>query len=225
MKKETIVFGLLVLCMVGNVICSCKGNSTSTDVTQAHLDSLYAEADADTLGTDDEEDEFFKLQTDGTILVNSKYKMTADEHGLSVTLPKFDSAPYFILRFTDKTAVFTEPTLVGVKYYDEYPCYNLSDYKETKDGVKFFTKEQELLSVCLPEKNLDKKLLMAYIESEVPFEQVQKEIDFTSLDMHTFVIFLVIHQNGKEERYSIYHSKSGIFDRIMSGMLHKKLYK
>lgn len=224
MKKETIVFGLLGLCLIGAVVLSVGGNSTGKDTTQEHLDSIYAEADADTLGTEDEEDEFFKMQEDGTILVNGKYKMTADEQGISVTLPKFDSSPYFILTFMNKTAVFSEPTLLGIKYYDEYPCYNLSDYKETKDGVKFFTKEQELLPVCLPEKNLDKKFLMAYIESEVHFEQVQKEIDFMPLQKQTVMICLVISQNGKENRYPIFYTNKAVFDRVMSGMLHKKLY-
>lgn len=39
------------------------------------------------------------VQSDGTILVSSKYTIHSGQKGIEVTLPKFSQKPYFVLHF------------------------------------------------------------------------------------------------------------------------------
>lgn len=221
--KQIFVYSILGVVIVGSLLFlgakSCSNNQQSQDYNEAYTDSLEF---ADNADSDNKE---FVLQKDGTFLVGGKYTLKADENGLSLTVPELSAAPYFELRFIKPTAVFSQPTLEGIKYYKEYPCYNLSEYKDEKDGkVTFFTKKQDLLPICVTEENLPQKIAYAYVLSEVSFEQIQKEIEFDSLYGKVFTITLIVNQGGKEEFFGCYSSDKDIYKHIMSGMLHEKLY-
>lgn len=229
MKDKLIaVYSILGVAIVGSMIFLGAKSCSSNNQISKSQEELYKEADADTLGLDDESEDKndqFVLQKDGKFLVGGKYNLKADEHGLSLTVPKLSAAPYFIIRFIHPTAVFTQPTIEGIKYYKEYPCYNLSEYKDEKDGkVTFYTKKQDLLPVCVTEENLPQKIASAYVLSEVSFDQIQKEIEFDNLYDKVFMITLVVNQNGNDEYFGCYSSDKDIFNHIMSGMLHEKLY-
>lgn len=226
--KPIAVYSILGVVFVGALLFmgakSCN-NESNLSKTQ---EELYKEADADTLGLDeetDEENKQFVLQKDGTFSVCGKYTLKADEKGISLNVPKFGQSPYFIIRFFKPTAVFSSPTLEGIKYYTEYPCYNLSDYKTEKDGsITFFTKKEELLPICVTKENLPQNIANAYVLSEVPFEQVQKEIEFDNLYSKVYQITLMVNQEKGEMSYGCFSTDKEIFNHIMSGMLHEKLY-
>ena len=215
----SLLYGITFSCVLFSVTgCRNTNNKTSRE-------ELIAAADSDTLGLEQENNEQFEKQADGTFLVCKKYTLKADENGIFLTVPKLASPPHFVIRFFNPTAVFSKPTLEGIKYYEEYPCYSLSDYKKEKDGsVTYFTKTKELLPICVTEENLPKNTASAYILSEVPFNQVQREIEFENLYNKVWMITLIANQEENEISYGCYSSDGEIFNRIMSGMLHQKLY-
>lgn len=215
----SLLYGIAFSCVLFSVTgCGNTNNKT-------YHKELVAAADSDTLELEQENNEQFEKQDDGTFLVCRKYTLRADENGIFLTVPKLASPPYFVIRFFYPTAVFSKPTLEGIKYYEEYPCYSLSDYKKEKDGsVTYFTKTKELLPICVTEENLPKNTASAYILSEVPFNQVQREIEFENLYNKVWMITLIANQEENEISYGCYSSDGEIFNRIMSGMLHQKLY-
>lgn len=159
------------------------------------------------------------VQSDGTILVASKYTIRSGQNGIGVTLPKFSQKPYFVLHFKEPTQVFEVQELSEVDLKNEYRYALNGDWKEKDGKYTFYSGNRYIFRQCLVESNTNKESIDAQIRGGFPFHVVMENFGKYITDCITS-IDLCINQDGKSETYTFYPNDGEVYKKILTGLLH-----
>lgn len=159
------------------------------------------------------------VQSDGTILVASKYTIRSGQNGIGVTLPKFSQKPYFVLHFKEPTQVFEVQELSEVDLKNEYRYALNGDWKEKDGKYTFYSGNRYIFRQCLVESNTNKESIDAQIRGDFPFHVVMENFG-KDITEYITSIDLCINQDGKSETYTFYPNDGEVYKKILTGLLH-----
>lgn len=159
------------------------------------------------------------VQSDGTILVASKYTIHSGKNGIGVTLPKFSQKPYFVLHFKEPTQVFEVQELSEVDLKNEYRYALNGDWKEKDGKYTFYSGNRYIFRQCLVESTTNKESIDAQIRGGFPFHVVMENFG-KDITEYITSIDLCVNQDSKNETYTFYPNDGEVYKKILTGLLH-----